>query len=66
VRYGKDLRNAFDTSRVIWASDWPPLDLASDYPTWKRISDPVLQLLPSPERVGITAGTAMRVYRINS
>ena len=49
----------------MWASDWPPLDLASDYATWKRISDSVLQPLPSVERDSVMVGTAMRVYRLD-
>ena len=48
----------------MWASDWPPLDLASDYATWKRISDVVLQALPDFQRRQVMEGTAARVYRL--
>ena len=47
--YAKHVLAAFGPSRVMWASDWPPLDLASDYATWKRISNSVLQPLPSAQ-----------------
>jgi L-fuconolactonase len=57
---------AFGPSRVMWASDWPPLDLASDYATWKRISDATLQFLARSQRIDVMAGTAERVYRLNS
>jgi predicted TIM-barrel fold metal-dependent hydrolase len=49
----------------MWASDWPPLDLVSGYATWKRISDSLLQLLPSAQRDFVMTGTAMRVYRLD-
>jgi L-fucono-1,5-lactonase len=63
--YMKHVLSAFGSDRVMWASDWPPLDLASDYATWKRISDSVLQPLPSAERDSVMVGTAMRVYRLD-
>ena len=63
--YAKHVLKAFGPNRVMWASDWPPLDLASDYATWKRISDSVLQRLPGAQRHSVMAGTAMRVYRLD-
>ena len=64
--YAKRVLRAFGPSRVMWASDWPPLDLASDYATWKRISELILQPLPSVQRDAVMAGTAMRVYQLSS
>jgi L-fuconolactonase len=64
--YMSRVLKAFGPSRVMWASDWPPLDLASDYATWKRISDAMLQSLPKSQRIEVMAGTAGRVYRLNS
>ena len=58
--------DAFGTDRVMWASDWPPLDLVSDYATWKRISNVVLQALPNSQRRQVMEGTAARVYRFNT
>ena len=63
--YVKHVLEAFGPNRVMWASDWPPLDLASDYATWKRISDSVLQPLPGAQRDSVMAGTAVRVYRLD-
>jgi L-fuconolactonase len=64
--YAKHVLRAFGPSRVMWASDWPPLDLASDYATWKRISELIVQPLPSVQRDAVMSGTAMRVYRLGS
>jgi L-fucono-1,5-lactonase len=63
--YANHVLEAFGPSRVMWASDWPPLDLAADYATWKRISDSMLQRLPSIQRDSVMAETAMRVYRLS-
>ena len=62
----KHALSAFGPDRVMWASDWPPLDLASDYATWKRISERIFQRLPSIERNAVMAETAMRIYRLGS
>jgi L-fuconolactonase len=64
--YANHVLGTFSPSRVMWASDWPPLDLASDYATWKRISERIFQRLPIIERNAVMAGTAMRIYRLGS
>ena len=64
--YVKHVLDTFAPGRVMWASDWPPLDLASDYAKWKRISDVVLQALPDSQRHQVMEGTAARVYRLDS
>ena len=64
--YINHVLKAFGPSRVMWASDWPPLDLASDYATWKRISDMTLQSLPKSQQIDVMEGTAARVYRLDS
>jgi L-fuconolactonase len=64
--YMKQVLKAFGPSRVMWASDWPPLELASDYSTWKRICDSALQTLPDSQRLEVLEKTAMRAYRLKS
>jgi predicted TIM-barrel fold metal-dependent hydrolase len=49
---------------VLWASDWPPLDLASDYSTWQHICDEILGARPHPVKLAVERGTAERVYRL--
>ena len=63
--YIKHVLDAFDPNRVMWGSDWPPLDLASDYAGWKHISNSALQTLPDFQRREVIERTAMRVYRLN-
>jgi len=57
--------NAFTPSRVMWASDWPPLNLAADYKRWNAISVELLGHLSADEKSAIMCGTATRVYRLN-
>ena len=64
--YVSHVLDTFGPSRVMWASDWPPLDLVSDYAKWKRISDLLLRVLPDSQRRQVMEGTAARVYRLDS
>jgi L-fuconolactonase len=62
--YANHVIDSFGSGRVMWASDWPPLDLASDYASWARICESILTSRPEAEREAILAGTAARVYRL--
>lgn len=62
--YADHVLDSFGGDRVLWASDWPPLDLASDYATWKRISDEILAARPLALREAVQRGTAERVYKL--
>jgi L-fuconolactonase len=62
--YADHMLDAFGATRVMWASDWPPLDLAADYARWKRISDAILAPRAEPFRRAVQQGTAERVYRL--
>jgi L-fuconolactonase len=63
--YADHVIDAFGAPNVMWASDWPPLDLAADYATWKRVSDALLADRSPTERAAILGGTACRVYRLD-
>jgi L-fuconolactonase len=63
--YAAHVLSAFGPSRVMWASDWPPLDLATDYGRWMAMSCELLRHLPSDRRDQVMSGTATRVYRLN-
>lgn len=62
--YAEHVIAAFGPERVMWASDWPPLDLASDYAAWHRISTAVIAGLSPAERAAVLEDTATRVYRL--
>jgi L-fuconolactonase len=62
--YAEHVIAAFGPQRVLWASDWPPLDLASDYATWFRYSMSVVENYSAADRAAVLEGTATRVYRL--
>ncbi len=62
--YADHVLESFSPRRVMWASDWPPLDLASDYPTWKTVTDEFLASLDDATREEVYSGTATRIYRL--
>ncbi len=64
--YADHVVACFGPARVLWASDWPPLDLVSDYPTWKRVSDDLFAGLPVDDRAAVFGGTAEKLYRLKS
>ena len=50
--------------RLIWASDWPPLELAADYATWRRVSLELLAGLSADEQAAVLGRNAERIYRL--
>jgi L-fuconolactonase len=62
--YADHVLACFGADRILWASDWPPLELASDYATWKRVSDDLLASLSSNDREAVFGRNAERVYRL--
>ena len=64
--YADHVLDAFGCDRVLWASDWPPLDLASDYSNWKRICDEILAARSDKFKGAILGKSAKRVYRLGS
>ena len=62
--YAEHVIKAFGPSRVMWASDWPPLDLASDYATWRQHSLAVVNELAPGERAAVLNDNAIRIYRL--
>jgi L-fuconolactonase len=66
ARYANFALTAFGSSRVMWASDWPPLDLASNYLGWRRFSEEALVSLDSSQRDDVWFQTATRVYRLST
>lgn len=58
--------SAFGASRVMWGSDWPVLNLASDYAAWLATTECLLESLPIEDRELIFGGTAARFYGIET
>ena len=54
----------FGPQRVIWGSDWPVLNLASDYARWGRTTNALLEGLDEDARAAVLGGNAVRFYRL--
>jgi L-fuconolactonase len=54
----------FGPERLIWGSDWPVLNLASDYASWHRLVGEFLSGMSQSEREMIMGGNAARFYGI--
>lgn len=53
----------FGPERLLWGSDWPVLDLASDYADWFRHAGDLVQL-SGGERAAVFGGNAARFYGV--
>ena len=56
------VRTHFGPRRMLWGSDWPVVNLASNYATWLAAAETLLADLPPDERVSVFGGTAARIY----
>jgi L-fuconolactonase len=54
----------FGPERMIWGSDWPVLNLASDYASWHALVGEFLSGMTTAERANIMGGNAARFYGI--
>lgn len=54
----------FSPHRLMFGSDWPVLQLASDYATWVSTVRQLTASLDATGRRSLWAGTARRVYRL--
>ena len=63
--YAQHVLAVFGVHRVLWASDWPPLDIAADYSTWRKVSLELVAGLSGEKRAAVLGGNAERVYRLS-
>ncbi|KNG92680.1 amidohydrolase family protein [Pseudaestuariivita atlantica] len=54
----------FGAGRVMFGSDWPVLNLASDYRTWVATADTLVASLPEDQRALVWGRTAAAFYRV--
>lgn len=66
IPYLDHLLEAFGPERLIWGSDWPVLNTASDYSSWHKASTAWLSVLTTRERNLIQGGNAIQFYNLNS
>lgn len=55
---------SFSPSRMIWGSDWPVVNRAGGYATWRATSRAWLARFPDGDHAALLGGTAARAYRL--
>lgn len=60
--YSEELLALFGPHRLIWGSDWPVVQLAGGYDTWRDVSMSLMADLAPGDRDAIFGGTAARHY----
>jgi L-fuconolactonase len=55
----------FGPKRVMWGSDWPVCNLASDYENWHDTAQDLTRNLTDADRAAIFGGTATGFYRLD-
>ncbi len=63
--YMNHLLTSFSGERLMWASDWPVLTLASDYLTWYSMALIFIRETDPSLEANIMGGNALRFYRLN-
>jgi len=63
--YVDHLVASFGPQRLIWGSDWPVLNLASDYAGWIAASKALLAGLDDADRAAVFGLNARRFYRLD-
>ncbi len=62
--YATHILDCFGADRVMWGSDWPVLNLASDYLTWHALAQSFVP--DAGDQAKIFGGTAASFYRIGA
>lgn len=62
--YVDHLLEHFGPRRLLWGSDWPVLELASDYARWVAVTDDLLSGVDGNGRAAILGGNAKHAYRL--
>lgn len=64
VPYMRHLLNAFGASRLMWGSDWPVLNLATDYSQWVSLTEAFLANSIKEDQAQIWSKTAIKFYHL--
>ncbi len=62
--FAAHLSETFGPDRLMWGSDWPVLNLASDYAGWRAMADSFGASLDPAGRRALFGETARRFYRL--
>jgi L-fuconolactonase len=60
--YVDHLKSVFGATRLIWGSDWPVLNKAGSYASWRKAAESLLSDLSSEDRDAVFGRNAERFY----
>ena len=63
-RWVHQVLKTFGPERVLWGSDWPVLELASNFAHWWQLSVELARGLTDAQRQAVFGGNAARIYRL--
>jgi L-fuconolactonase len=63
--YADSILELFGPQRVLWGSDWPVLNMVSDYAQWSAASESLLADCNEAERRAVFGLNAQRFYRLD-
>jgi L-fuconolactonase len=55
----------FDSEHMLWGSDWPVLELASDYQIWFEACSLLTEKYSTMQRENIFCNNAIRIYKLH-
>lgn len=64
IPYMQHLLNSFKASRLMWGSDWPVLNLATDYSQWVSLTEAFLSTISPEQQTQIWSQSAIEFYNI--
>ncbi|MDO7085515.1 amidohydrolase family protein [Pseudocolwellia sp. AS88] len=62
--YMAHLFKCFGVNKLMWGSDWPVVNINSDYATWIDIASTFIEKLTRQQQVSIWSGAAKRFYKL--
>jgi len=65
VELAEFLRASFGAHRLMWGSDWPVLELASDYSRWRKASEVLTHAWSADELAQVFGLTAVDFYGLS-
>lgn len=62
--YMAHLLKCFGAEKLMWGSDWPVVNLTSDYSSWLDIATQFIEKQPEQDQRNIWSGAAKKFYRL--
>jgi L-fuconolactonase len=62
--WSQALLEIWTPKRLIWGSDWPVLELAGSYASWREFSLKLIENYSSDDQALILGGNAINIYQL--